>query len=455
MSEDVKDIFDERLGRYQAVIALEPTDRIPIATGTNYFAESYSGNTNQETVYDAEKWLKAELAFCRTFPEVDVLRDNRIWAPLYDAVNLRTYKLPGRDLPANTQFQFVEKEYMLADEYDLLIRNPVEFLFNTYLPRVLGEFEERGSVRSYMAFLKGGMAQGMAAQIMRNRTLVLQNEVGMPQPMAGAFSAPFDSLADCLRGLTGALMDCYRQPDKVKVACEVLTYEMANFALATADPLKRWPIFVPTHKACFMSPEQFDEFYWPSFKKTMEILIQAGYTIRAYLEGNWSAHWHHFRELPKGTVLCDIDNEGDIFKAKEALGGYQCIAGGIKDSQFILGTPEEMHEHVKMLCETVGQGGGFIINGGCNVPQSTKPENYRAMIDAVMEYGVYDKNIQPRPKPAPMGKIEAFQFPKLITPWKVKKTELGGNVMGDEGLIQRPWEMLESMAYVWLWQWTF
>ncbi len=450
---DMKKLFDERLGRYQAAIALEPTDRIPIATGSNYFAEVYTGNTNQETIYDPDKWLQSELAFCRDFPEVDVLRNNRIWGPLYDAVGVNTYRLPGRDLLPKDQFQFVEKEYMMADEYDLLIKNPVNFMFERWLPRVLGEFKEPGSVRSYIAFLKGGMAQGMMGQIMRNRTMVLQNEAGMPQPMAGAFVAPFDVLADVFRGLTGALMDCYRQPDKVIAACDILSYEMANFALFTADPLKRWPIFVPTHKAMFMSPEQFDTFYWPSFKKTIEILIKAGHTVRAYLEGDWSHHWHHFQELPKGKVLCDIDNQGDIFKAKKDLAGYQCIAGGIKDSQFILGTPEEMRQQVKHLCETVGQGGGYIISGGCNFPYTTKPENLRALIDAVMEYGIYDKTIKSQPKTPPAGEITDFKFPRMVTPWEVKKAELGG-VAGDEDLIRKPWEQLEAMAYIWLWQWS-
>ena len=49
---EIKALFEQRLGRYQAAIALEPTDRIPIATGSNYFAEVYSGNTHQTTVYD-------------------------------------------------------------------------------------------------------------------------------------------------------------------------------------------------------------------------------------------------------------------------------------------------------------------------------------------------------------------------------------------------------------------
>jgi len=454
VTKETKSLFDERLGRYQAAIALEPTDRIPIATGSNSFAEVYSGNNHQETIYDAEKWLEAELAFCRAFREVDVLRNNRVWGPLYDAIDLKTYRLPGRDLPSQSPFQFVEKEYMLADEYDLLIKNPLEFMFDKWLPRIIGEFKERGSIRSYMAFLKGGMAQAQVAQIMKNRSLRLQEEVGMPQPMTGAFLAPFDALADALRGLSGSLMDTYRQPDRVIAACEVLTWEMINFALATADPLKRYPIFVPTHKATFMSPIQFDKFYWPSFKKTMEILIEAGYKIRAYLEGNWGHHWHHFLELPKGTVLCDIDNQGDVFKAKKEIGYHQCISGGVQASQFIIGTPEEMRERVKVLCNELGSGGGYIINGGCNFPHDTKAENFRAMIDAVMEFGVYDRNVRPQPKPAPIATpVTAFDFPKMATPWAVKKAELGG-VQGNENLLRRPWEQLESMAYIWLWQWT-
>ena len=48
MSIEIEKLYDERLGRYQATLALEPTDRIPIASGSCYLAEVYSGATNQE-----------------------------------------------------------------------------------------------------------------------------------------------------------------------------------------------------------------------------------------------------------------------------------------------------------------------------------------------------------------------------------------------------------------------
>ncbi len=453
-SEETRKLFEKRLGRYQAAIALETVDRIPIATGSNYFAEVYSGNTMQQTIYDPQKWLEAEEAFVRDFPEIDVLRNNRIYGPLYDAINCKTYKLPGRDLPPDVQFQFVEDEYMKPEDYDSLIENPTRFMLDTLLPRILGEYTEPGSPRSHIAFLKAGMAQMMMGQVMRNRAMVLEEKYGMPQPMAGFFLAPYDVIADIMRAFNATMMDMFRRPAKLKAACDALVDDLCYFSLSIADPFKRYPIFVPTHKPMFLSPAQFDEFYWPSFKKVLEILIEAGHTIRAYLEGDWSAHLHRLLELPKGKILFDIDTQGDIYKAKEILGGHSCIAGGVQDSQLILGTPEQVREHVRDLCETVGKDGGYIISAGCNFPYTTKPENFRAMIDAVLEFGVYDNSISPKPRELSQGygPIDRLKPQQLVTPWEVKKAEIS-TIKGDEDLIRRNWEQLEKMAYVWIWQW--
>jgi hypothetical protein len=268
--------------------------------------------------------------------------------------------------------------------------------------------------------------------------------------------APFDALADALRGIKEGLLDTRRIPDKVIAACDSLTYIMANMAIASGDPLKRYPVFVPTHKPMFMSPKQFDTIYWPSFKKTCEIIIGAGYKIRAYLEGDWSKHWHHMLELPKGSVLCDIDSQGDIFKAKTEIGHHQCIAGGIPDSLLCFGSPKEVKEKVKELCERLGAGGGYILNGACSIPYNTKPANYRAVCDAVMEFGWYDRSIKSLVK---IGQPGALAVPErkpqgMITPWEVKKQEMG-KIKGNEELISKQWEMYEAMAYNWMWTWTY
>ena len=140
-----------------------------------------------------------------------------------------------------------------------------------------------------MAFLKGGIAQIMMGGMMRERGMAMQYELGMPASMTGVFLAPFDYLADGMRRLRGVMLDIRRQPDKVIAACESLIPDVVNAALAIADPLRRYPVFIPLHRGAypFLSPKQFDKFYWPSLKKTMLKIIEAGYTIRAYLEGDW------------------------------------------------------------------------------------------------------------------------------------------------------------------------
>ena len=453
MSDETAKTFQDKLRRYQAVIALETPDRIPISAGSNYFAEVYAGHTNQQFVYDINSWAEADEKFIKDFPEVDNLRSGRFYAPIQDAMGWSLYRIPGRDLEPNNQFQFVEAERMKSDEYDLLINEPARFLFERFFPRALSEFDGKGAIRSHMAFLKAGIAAGMMGAANRNRAATLQGKYGMPFPMQGVMLAPFDYLADGLRGLNGVILDIYRQPDKVLEACEAIIPDIVNSALAIADPLRRYPIFMPLHRGCypFLSPEQFDKFYWPSFKKATMMLIEAGHKVRAYLEGDWGPNWDHFHDFPKGSVLCDIDSQGDIVQAKKDLGGHLCIAGGMPDHMLILGKPEEVREKTKLLCETVGKDGGYIINGGCGIPYDTKPENYRAMIDTVLEYGRYsdscDFEIYSSPTP-PEGWTPPPQT--YVTPWSVKLAELGG-VEGAEDLIRKPWEQLEAIAYNWFW----
>jgi hypothetical protein len=152
--------------------------------------------------------------------------------------------------------------------------------------------------------------------------------------------------------------------------------------------------------------------------------------------------------------LCDIDNKADISRAKKEIGNNVCLAGGILDRMFILGTPDEIRSRVKELCETVGKEGGLILNGGCAIPYYTKPENFRAYIDATLEFGRYSDTIKPKLKKPPTPSVGKRTSPRMITPWEVKVKELGG-VMGDEMLIKGVWEMLELRAFCWLhfWDW--
>ncbi|HEY3423438.1 MAG TPA: uroporphyrinogen decarboxylase family protein [Negativicutes bacterium] len=444
MSKNINELFNERLGRYQAVMALEPTDRVSIAPGSNDFAGTYGGRPYQEAIYkQPNQWCDSVEAFMKDFPEVDVVRPLRIWGPIYDVLDCTLYKLSGRDLSPDIEYQFVEKENMKADEYDAFINDPLMFTVERYLPRVFAE-TQKGSGRSHVAYLKAGIAYMLNREYSKQKGDFAEHVLGTPIAMKGALNAPFDFVGNAFRGLNGILMDTFRQPDKVTEACEVVVPLMVKLALAGADPQRRYPIQAPLHKGIFLSPKQFERFYWPTLKKCLNMLIDQGYTVRALLEGNWEPYWHHFLELPKGKVVCDIDDQADIFKAKQEIGHHQCIAGGLPSSMLILGTPEDVKQRVKLLCQTVGKDGGYIINGGCRMPRGTKPENFRALVDAVMEYGRYSETCKPTPKKAEFSPLIPGALINILS-WEAKKAEIGG-VLGDEDLIRKPWETIDQIA---------
>ena len=109
-------------------------------------------------------------------------------------------------------------------------------------------------------------------------------EMGYPMITAAFAEAPFDWMSDMFRGLRGAMLDMYRQPDKLKAAMEIFTDFAIQSALMIAQMSGNPRIFIPLHRGAggFMSNDQFAEFYWPGLKKLILALVDAWYPT----EGN-------------------------------------------------------------------------------------------------------------------------------------------------------------------------
>ena len=56
----------------------------------------------------------------------------------WEILDVKNRLWPGGPLPPDYTFQFVEGEYMKADEYDLFLRDPSDFIIRYYLPRIYG-----------------------------------------------------------------------------------------------------------------------------------------------------------------------------------------------------------------------------------------------------------------------------------------------------------------------------
>jgi len=135
-----------------------------------------------------------------------------------------------------------------------------------------------------------------------------------------------------------------------------------------------------------MSDEQFRTFYWPTLKKVVMGLIDAGLIPYVFTEGDYTSRLEIIKDVPRGKVIYHI--ERDLFKAKEILGSISCLTGGPPNSLLCTGTPDEVRDYCKKLIDIVGKDGGYILDPEAPMVDED-PRNVKVMIDFFKEYGVY------------------------------------------------------------------
>jgi uroporphyrinogen-III decarboxylase len=324
-------------------------------------------------------------------------------------------KWPGHGVDPNLDYQFVEGEYMLPEEYDEFIENPSDWMIRKYIPRIFGalkNFEMLPGIPDQFYYY-GAVSAGLAAMgtpevqeafqsllkaareshrwVMRLMSHVGEmKDLGFSPFFLVATYAPFDFLGDNFRGTREILSDIYRRPEKLLEALERATEITIRIATRRAAASKIPIVFIPLHKGAdgFMSDEHYKTFYWPSLKKLNMGVIEGGFIPYVYTEGGYDSRLEILRDVPRGKVLYHFERV-DMARAKEVLGDIACIAGNLPNSLLIAGTPDDVKACCKDLIDTAGKGGGYIMDTAAIIDEA-KPENVMAMAEFTKEYGVYE-----------------------------------------------------------------
>jgi len=213
---------------------------------------------------------------------------------------------------------------------------------------------------------------------------------GYPPFNGNGFSgAPFDMLTDFCRGTQGIMMDIFRQPEKIHEAMERLVPIMIEAAVNAADNSLSPLLFMPLHKGekGFMSPKQFETFYWPTFKKVLLGIINEGLVPMPFAEGNYIPRLEIIQDMPKGSIVWYFEYM-DMAQAKRTVGKKNCIMGNLPISIMVTGTAKDVKEGCRRLIEDCAAGGGYILTSAASMDQG-KIENLHAMMDTAKEYGKY------------------------------------------------------------------
>jgi uroporphyrinogen-III decarboxylase len=422
-SREAEENYRKRTKRIADAILLKKPDRVPIMPMWEYFYATYSGESCFDVLYNHEKATRAAK---KTITE---LEPDAYQAPtffcvgqLLDALDSKDLRWPGHGIGLNHGHQYVEAEHMKADEYGDFLNDPSDFMLRKYMPRVCGNlkaFESLSPFRNFFTYstvypslfpfgtpeiaesirklVEAGEASVNYIKFLESFRREMAG-LGFPAWAGSAALAPFDAIATTLRGTHGTALDMYRQPGALKAACEKFVGILVENAVFGAKMSGIPIVFMPLNKGTatsrdgkggFMSPKQFEEFYWPTLKKMISGLVANGLVPNLFFEGDFTSRLEIIKDVPQGTCIYHFETV-DIQKAKKILGGHVCFRGSVPIRSLVLGTPQEVRDSCKELIDVLGDGGGFIMDAAM-ASEDVKPENMRAMIEFTKEYGVYNK----------------------------------------------------------------
>lgn len=405
--------FEEKQARVNAAVALTEGDRVPFAPKFGY--GSYvqaSGISMYEGLMDLRN-MKPGMAHFLTKYEID-LHWNPAAYPIkvLEALDSAAINWPGPSgrLSRDSGYQINDITYLQMEEYDEFLQDPSKFFMTKVYPRrhkrlkglAKASFQdvvEFGHYASFGAFadpeVKEALLALMEAGTKANEWVAAQGELTnlaveleTPPGCTLGQNAPYDMLADNLRGYINVPMDIFEVPEKVLAAIDFFT----DLAVKNVHGLKAAGVkyvFMPLHGGTdiMMSNETYEKFYWPSLYRVMEEIIACDMIPYVFCEGPYNTRLEILKQVPKGKCIYMFE-EVDIAKAKKILGDTACICGNLPTADLIYGKKEDIIEKTKRMLDVCAPGGGFIMDTSIVIDEY-KEENFDVWYETTMKYGSY------------------------------------------------------------------
>jgi hypothetical protein len=406
-SDSVERDYKERVQLLIDAITLKKSTRVPAAALCGFFIGKHSGLTKKEFMYDYDRAALAITKYHEDFLP-DFQGGPVAPARVFDLLGMNLVDWPGRGLADDTPWQYVEAAYMREDEYGALIADPDVFFRRALLPRFGSAFAPLAGLAPYtdmmeattmlfsiLPFADPAVVEGVQRLAEAGRESLnwlmttgaagadAASRLGLPRWLSGFGKAPYDILADTLRGTRGIMVDRFRRPEKILEASERLVPIVVEWGVRQIEQADAPLITFVLHKGAdgFMSDADFRTFYWPTLKASMKGLIEEGIVPMMFAEGGYNRRLDVIADpdIPVGSVMWLFD-QTDMAAAKRALGGRSSLSGNVPTALLALSTPDEVERYVTDLLDQCATDGGFFLQNGA-VLDDARAENVKAMID--------------------------------------------------------------------------
>jgi uroporphyrinogen decarboxylase len=138
-----------------------------------------------------------------------------------------------------------------------------------------------------------------------------------------------------------------------------------------------------------VSPDFLHQHLFPRLRKIGELAKERGIPFIYHSDGNL---W----DVLDAVIACGVTalhplepKSMDIVEVKRQYGHILGVCGGVDLDVLARGTPDIVRALVRRFLSTVAPGGGWCAGSSNSIPDYVPVENYLAMVDTVLEFGVY------------------------------------------------------------------
>ena len=368
-----------RQERFEAVVALEVPDRVPVMPLMTAFAVRSQNLTQGEGWRDPDKGFAAMIDTFNDLGGFDRLYKPNLYWPMIGGRFCSTpvrVLIPGRQAPEDALNQIDERELFGREDYDKI----ADLGWNGFWDE---HYEKMSGGRSIDRVIYS--QNQLLDRYIREVDACHSKDI---YPLFGAYVDSMIMAFSMARTLTQFTMDLYEVPQQVKAAMDACCDDLIQNALDVIAKTKIPLAFIVLERGSgfYYRPEIFEQFEWPYLQRYVDAFLSAGITPWFHFDTDWSLNLPYLRQLPKGKCICDLDSTTDIFKAKKILDGHMCISGDVPAALLTLGTSDEVRRYCQRLIDEVGKGGGFFLTTGCECPVDAKFENVKIMIEVAKSY---------------------------------------------------------------------
>ncbi len=216
---------------------------------------------------------------------------------------------------------------------------------------------------------------------------IAKKKVGDDVPLMGWLEGPFQGVSL----LTGAdpmqFFYLNDHPDEFKEILDWYVDFIVNLARAMLE-MGADIVGMGETAAYFMSPKFFEKFCLEAEKKACSAIKKMGMPVLIHCCGYVPQCIHFVKETNPGGAI-QFDYQVDLEWAKNLIGDKVTIMGNLNYNKLMNSSTKQVYDDCSEHIKIAGEGGGYWLAFGCEIPRDFPQEHMRTTMRAVKTTGKY------------------------------------------------------------------